>query len=137
MWTDSPIGRVAAIYHGRGDDDVSSLLVSAFGPGADYLDGLGEEGAARYVASQIELMRPAAKGALRVVAQQSWTRDPWCRGAWSYFHPGTVTRYLPAMCRPHGRIHFCGEQTSTVARGMEGALESGERAAAAVVRQLG
>jgi monoamine oxidase len=86
--------------------------------------------------SQIEQMRPAAKGALRVVAQQSWTRDPWSRGAWSYFRPGTVTRFLPAMFQPHGRLHFCGEQTATAARGMEGALESGERAASAVARQL-
>lgn len=137
MWTDSPIGRVAAVYHGSADDEVSSLLVSAFGPGADHLDRLGDEAAARYVVSQIEQMRPAAKGALRVVAQQSWTRDPWSRGAWSYFHPGTVTRFLPEMFQTHGRIHFCGEQTATAARGMEGALESGERAASAVVRQLG
>ena len=81
-------------------------------------------------------MRPAAKGALQVTAQHSWTRDPFAGGAWAYFHPGTVTAFLPAMLAPSGRVHFCGEQTSVSARGMEGALESGERAAAAVVAQL-
>jgi monoamine oxidase len=40
------------------------------------------------------------------------------------------------MLQPQGRVHFCGEHTSVTARGMEGALESGERAAAAVVAQL-
>lgn len=137
MWTDAHIGRVAAIYHGPGVDDVSSLVVSSFGSGAAYLDRLGKEGAARHVVAQIEKMRPAARGALTVVGQHSWSRDPFAGGAWAYFHPGTVTRFLPAMVEPHGKVHFCGEHTSLVARGMEGALESGSRAAAAVAAQLG
>ena len=136
MWTDSPIGRVSAVYHESKDDEVSSLLVSAFGPGARHLDRLGREGAARYVVAQIEQMRPAAKGALQVIDQHSWERDPFAGGAWAYFNPGTVTRFLPAMVQPQGRVHFCGEHTSVTARGMEGALESGERAAAAIALQL-
>lgn len=137
MWTDSHIGRVAAIYRGTGLDDVSSLVVSSFGPGCAYLDRLGKDSAADYVVAQIEKMRPAARGKLTVVGQHSWARDPFSGGAWSYFNPGTVTRFLPAMIQPHGRVHFCGEHTSIVARGMEGAVESGSRAAAAVVAQLG
>lgn len=137
MWTDSSIGRVAAIYHGTELDEVSSLVVSSFGQGAAHLDRLGKEGAARQVVAQIEKMRPAARGTLRVVGQHSWSRDPFIGGAWAYFHPGTVTRFLPAMIEPHGRVHFCGEHTSLVARGMEGAIESGSRAAAAVTAQLG
>lgn len=134
MWTDAPVGRVSAIR--RDDDEVTSLVVSAYGAGAQHLDRLGPEGAARYVVAQIEHMRPAAAGALSVTAQHSWTRDPFAAGAWAYFHPGTVTRFLPAMFQPRGRLHFCGEQTSVTARGMEAALESGERAAREVVAQL-
>jgi len=136
MWTDSPIGRVSAVYHEAKDDQVSSLLVSAFGPGARHLDRLGKEGAARYVVAQIEQMRPSAKGALQVIGQHSWEQDPFAGGAWAYFNPGTVTKFLPAMFQPRGRVHFCGEHTSVTARGMEGAIESGERAAGAVTKQL-
>ena len=136
MWTDSPIGRVSAVYHGRGDDEVSSLLVSAFSASANYLDKLGHEGAARFVVDQIEQMRPAAKGTLTVTGQHSWTQDPFARGAWAYFNPGTVTQFLPAMFQARGRVHFCGEQTSVSARGMEGALESGSRAASEVATQI-
>jgi monoamine oxidase len=136
MWTDSPIGRVSAVYHESKDEEVSSLLVSAFGPGARHLDRLGKEGAARYVVAQIEQMRPAAQGLLQVSGQHSWEQDPFAGGAWAYFNPGTVTKFLPAMIQPQGRVHFCGEHTSLTARGMEGALESGERAAAAVATQL-
>ena len=136
MWTDSPIGRVSAVYHEEKDDQVSSLLVSAFGPGARHLDRLGKEGAARYVVSQIEQMRPAAKGALQVIGQHSWEQDPFAGGAWADFNPGTVTKFLPAMFQPRGRVHFCGEHTSVTARGMEGAIQLGERAAGAVAQQL-
>jgi monoamine oxidase len=136
MWTDSHLGRVSAIYHGADADEVSSLVVSAFGPAAQHLDRLGPEGAARFVVAEIERIRPAAKGALSVSGQHSWTRDPYAGGAWAYFHPGTVTRFLPEMFAANGRVHFCGEQTSIGSRGMEGALETGERAARAVARQL-
>lgn len=137
MWSDAPLGRVSAIYRGASDDEVSSLLVTSYGNGAAYLDRLGPDGAVRYVVAQIEQARPAARGALEVVGQQSWTRDPFSAGAWGYFNPGTVTKFLPAMYQPHGRIHFCGEQTGTAARGMEAAMESGERAAGEVIARLG
>jgi monoamine oxidase len=137
MWTDSQIGRVFAIYGGATDDEVSSLLVTAYGHKAAYLDKLGSRGqAGRYVVSEIERMRPAAKGNVAVAAQHSWTLDPFSAGDWAYFAPGTVTQYLPAMFQPHGRVHFCGEQTAVAARGMEGAMESGERAAFEVASLL-
>jgi monoamine oxidase len=137
MWTDSQIGRVFAIYGGAQDDEVSSLLVTAYGFKAAYLDRLGQEAAGRFVLAELERMRPAAKGALSVAAWHSWTLDPFSAGDWGYFAPGTVTQFMPAMFQPHGRVHFCGEQTAVSARGMEGAMESGERAALEVATLLG
>lgn len=136
MWTDSPIGRVFAIRRSADDDEVSSLLVTAYGHKAAYLDRLGAAGAARRAISEIEGIRPAAKGRLRVVQQHSWALDPFAAGDWAYFSPGTVTRFMPAMFQPHGRVHFCGEQTAVGARGMEGAMESGERAALEIALAL-
>jgi monoamine oxidase len=40
-----------------------------------------------------------------------------------------MTSMMPEMIRPEGRIHFAGEHTSSWMGWMEGALESGERAA--------
>jgi monoamine oxidase len=136
MWTDSPIGRVFAIHRSTADDEVASLLVTAYGHKASYLDRLGREAAGRFVVAEIERMRPAAKGLLRVAAQHSWTLDPYAAGDWAYFAPGTVTQFMPAMFQPQGRVHFCGEQTAVGARGMEGAMESGERAALEVALDL-
>ncbi|MFK7888416.1 MAG: FAD-dependent oxidoreductase [Gammaproteobacteria bacterium] len=39
-----------------------------------------------------------------------------------------VSGLLPGARKPHGRIHFCAEHTATTQRGMEGAMESAERA---------
>jgi monoamine oxidase len=136
MWTDSPIGRVFAIYRGPSDDEVASLLVTAYGHKANYLDRLGREGAAQFIVAELERIRPAANGRLRVAAQHSWALDPFAAGDWAYFAPGTVTQFMPTMFQPHGRVHFCGEQTAVGARGMEGAMESGERAALEVALAL-
>jgi monoamine oxidase len=40
------------------------------------------------------------------------------------------------MGQPHGVMHFCGEHLAQESRGMEGAMESGERAAAEVLAAL-
>lgn len=69
----------------------------------------------------------------RVIA---WARDPWARGAYSYWAPGFLTEVLPLLLRPQGRLHLAGEHTSPFAGFMEGALESGARAAREVLRTL-
>jgi monoamine oxidase len=136
MWTDALAGRVFAIPRSPTDDAVASLLVTAYGKKSLELDRLGRDGAGRRVIAELERLRPAAKGRLRVAAYHSWTADPWAGGAWGYFAPGTVTKFMPAMLQPHGRVHFCGEQTALYSRGMEGAMESGERAAREVTARL-
>jgi monoamine oxidase len=40
-----------------------------------------------------------------------------------------MTAFMPELARPEDRLHFAGEHTSSWNSWMEGALESGERAA--------
>jgi len=58
-----------------------------------------------------------------------WHEDPRALGAFTYFGPGQMARLLPVAQRPEGRIHFAGEHTSAWHGWMNGALESGNRAA--------
>ncbi|HSB12459.1 MAG TPA: FAD-dependent oxidoreductase [Blastocatellia bacterium] len=58
-----------------------------------------------------------------------WHEDPWARGGFAYFEPGQMTTLLPIAQRPEGRVHFAGEHTSAWHGWMNGALESGNRAA--------
>ena len=57
-----------------------------------------------------------------------WGEDPWAGCAWT--HPSGPQ--LVAINAPEGRIHFAGEHASVFASWMNGALESGNRAAHAV-----
>ena len=51
--------------------------------------------------------------------------------------PGVYTQYGPALKAPIGRIHWAGTETSGYWNGyMDGAVRSGERAAAEVLEDL-
>jgi len=60
---------------------------------------------------------------------QIWHEDKFARGAFAYFEPEQMTTLLPIAQRPEGRLHFAGEHTSAWHGWMNGALESGNRAA--------
>jgi len=62
-----------------------------------------------------------------------WEQDPWVRGGYAYFDPGFDPTLRSWLARPCGRIFFAGEHTSVKFQGyMNGAVESGRRAAAEV-----
>ena len=62
-----------------------------------------------------------------------WHANPWSRGAYTAQRPGQYTRLFGAGSTPEGNIHFAGEHTSPYYFGyLNGAVESGERAAKAV-----
>ena len=64
---------------------------------------------------------------------QRWSLDPWSRGAFPVFKPGEMSTLMPTIARPESGIHFAGEHTSSWTGWMEGALQSGERAAREVL----
>ncbi|WP_133645485.1 flavin monoamine oxidase family protein [Paraburkholderia flava] len=66
---------------------------------------------------------------------KDWTSDPWSRGGFvGTTAPGTLTAYGHALRAPCGRIHWAGTESATRFMGyMDGAIESGERAASEVI----
>jgi monoamine oxidase len=67
-----------------------------------------------------------------------WVRNEWTRGSYSYYAPGQYARFAGAEAEAVGACHFAGEHTSIDAQGyLEGAVESGERAAREVLAGLG
>jgi len=67
-----------------------------------------------------------------------WASEPFTRGCYAaYLPPGVWTSYGAALRTPIGRIHWAGTETATRWNGyIEGALQSGERAAAEVLAEL-
>jgi monoamine oxidase len=52
----------------------------------------------------------------------------------AHFTPGTLTRHGALLRAPFGRVHWAGTETSTISHGaIDGAIRSGERAAAEVL----
>jgi monoamine oxidase len=83
------------------------------------------------------LYGPRARHPERYI-EQDWSRDPWTGGApIFYMPPGTWTGFGPALREPVGPVHWAGSETATRWAGyMDGAVRSGERAAADVLASL-
>lgn len=71
-------------------------------------------------------------------ADQDWPAETWSRGCYvGLMQPGTLTAYGQALRPPVGRIHWAGTETASRWIGyMDGALESGERAAHEIQTRL-
>jgi monoamine oxidase len=72
-------------------------------------------------------------------AEKNWLEDAWSRGCYvGVMGPGTMTAYGSALREPCGRIHWAGTETATEWMGyIEGAIQSGRRAADEVQKRLG
>lgn len=62
---------------------------------------------------------------------QDWQKEEWTRGCYgAHLPPGAWTQFGEALRRPVGPIHWAGTETAVAWSGyMDGAIESGERAA--------
>ncbi len=69
---------------------------------------------------------------------KAWADDPWSRGCYAgYMPPGALLGWGDELRRPAGRVHWAGTETATAWAGyMDGAVESGQRAAAEVLAEL-
>ncbi len=129
MWTDTLAGRFMALRYGADAKDVTSCMAFVNGFAADRLDRMAPDDAVAAVLADLARARPSTKGALRAVKVVSWQRDVFAGGAYACWGPGQIAAFANEIGKDLGRIHFAGEHTAAVARGMEGAMESGERTA--------
>jgi monoamine oxidase len=109
---------ILSLLAGGSASDASQELAARAGPSvlADSLDWLGSRRA--------ELI-----GSRQIV----WENDPQSRGGYAFFDPAFDPALRIWLSRPAGRIFFAGEHTSVRWQGyMNGAVESGRRAAAEV-----
>jgi monoamine oxidase len=74
----------------------------------------------------------------RAFQETNWAEEPWSLGGMiGHLPTGVLTGYGPAIRRPAGRIHWGATETATEMHGlMEGAVRSGERAAAEVLAAI-
>ena len=134
LWTDDPLlGRIFVL-----GDDSPMLKLWTTGAGSDLLDRIPRDRAASEIIRRIEAARPPARGKLEVLRFYSWQKQPESRGIYHHIGTGQAAALAAATRHESGRLHFAGEhlaQSSSgmASSGMEGALESGERAARTVL----
>ena len=124
---DSPEdGRPGVVFGFVGGD--SSRRFADLGPAARRRTVLAE---------LAELLGPEAMHPTEFFYTQ-WPQQRWSRGGpVGIYPPGLMTTYGHAIREPAGRIHWAGTETSTYWNGyMDGAIRSGERAAAEVLEEL-
>ena len=90
---------------------------------------------AAVVGSLVGFFGPRAAAPIEY-AELDWSEEEWTRGCYgAHFPPGVWTQFGPELRAPVGRIHWAGAETATVWSGyMDGAVQSGERAAAEVIQ---
>lgn len=129
--TDLPIRLVAEHPLVRPADAGSRGILECHPKGVDAerLDALGEDARLALAVENLEKVHPGFRAHAEGGTSYSWAIDPWAGGGYPRWKPGQLTAWQPELARAEGRLHFAGEHTSVLSRTMEGALESGNRAA--------
>ena len=88
--------------------------------------------------SQIEPVLPGITSPWNGLATiDYWTGYPWTKGSYSYWKVGQYTKFSGAEGEEQDGCHFAGEHTSIDFQGyLNGAVESGERAAGEILAAL-
>lgn len=132
-WTDGPLGRV---FTRRAPEGHFNTTCWINGHSCARFDELERGLAMQALEEAFFKLLPEAKGKTELKAMVSWANEPHNGGAWAIWRPGEIARYADALLEPHGRVAFAGEHTAFSNSGMEGAMESGDRAALEVMRWL-
>jgi monoamine oxidase len=104
------------------------------GPSSSRASAMTEDERLRFGIEQVERVFPGLRQHLEGAFSCCWDIDPWARGAGRFMNVGQRTFFGPHVATSEGHIHFAGEHTSAWYVWMNGAIESGSRAADEVNR---
>jgi monoamine oxidase len=96
---------------------------------------LDENGRRDAALADMEKLFPGMRKNVIRSASKAWDDDEWSRGAFVWFRPGQMFDLRPRLQQPVDGIVFAGEHLSDYPGWMQGALESGLRAATEVTRR--
>ena len=111
------------------NDQGGHIWAYAQGEKARALQGNPDAELKESVRRQLVAARPSLEGRITTGGAWSWTASPRSLGNFASRKPGGLAEIQEQLKAAHGRIHFAGEHSADLSPGMEGAMESGERAA--------
>jgi monoamine oxidase len=127
--TDLPIRRMN--YPTPDPSTERGILLASYTWGQDALQwgAMDPETRLEEALDDVSRIHPGIREVFEVGASHAWYGDRWARGAFALFAPEQQTTLQADIVAPEGRIFFAGEHCSLYHAWIQGALESGIRAA--------
>lgn len=135
----SNVGPLSIVFDNTTHDESQAALVGFIvGRHAHEWSMRGEEERRQAVLAQLSSYFGPDAATTEGYAEKNWSEEEWIRGApVGHMPPGSLSVAAEGLGKTVGRIHWAGTETAKEFNGyMEGALESGERAAAEVLSEL-
>ena len=127
--TDMPIRRMNYPTPDPGNE--RGMLLASYTWGQDALQwgAMDEETRLEEALDDVSRIHPRIRDVYEVGASYAWYSDRWARGAFAMFAPEQQTQLHADIVASEGRVLFAGEHCSLYHAWIQGALESGIRAA--------
>jgi len=125
--TDEP----SEIWDPNYESDAKRGMIAAYVKDTDSNLFMNMSDAERYAfsANHVNSVFPGLYNHLEGGYTKVWGEDPWAGYANVMGNRNSMTQYVPNLIKAEGRIHFAGEHASAYHGWIQGALESGNRAA--------
>jgi len=127
--TDLAVRNVYYPDHGRDTGRGVVLASYTWGEDAQRWGSLSESERITQALEDVARIHPQAPEEFEVGTSKMWHDDEFAGGAFALFDPGQQTLLFDAIVAPEGRVHFAGEHASLAHAWIQGAIESGLRAA--------
>jgi monoamine oxidase len=130
--TDLPIRRIN--YPTPDPTTERGVLLASYTWSQDALrwDAMDPESRLEEALEDVAKIHPSIREEYEVGASHAWYDDPYAGGAFALFAPEQQTQLQADIVKPEGRIYFAGEHCSLFHAWIQGALESGIRAASEI-----
>src|SRR5258706_5107919 len=127
--TDLPIRNL--YYTDYGKETGRGILLASYtwSEGAQRWGSFSPHDRIQQALENVAAIHPQITEEFEVGASQMWHDDEFAGGAFALFDPEQQTLLYNEIIKPDGRIHFAGEHASLYHAWIQGAIESGLRAA--------
>lgn len=106
------------------------LCSYAVGEKADILASQGNRRRTEIITRDLIPLDKQAPELALDIQSYAWQRDKYTQGAYAFYRPGQWFTLRPILSQPHGKVLFAGEHLAEWQGFMEGAVVTGEAAAA-------
>lgn len=126
------------LWHLTWDSPTTTGILHAYlkGKNALAMDALNPEQQFPELLQRWEKILPGVSAYQVKTSSYSWTQDPWSKSGWAYPNQEQEKTLFDQLGRTEGQVYFAGEHTSTTRGWMQGALESGLKAAQEIHRAI-